>query len=249
MNKLLIAKDANEAKKLSRLSGQKKIRRIYRGIYTDNLRDPIENIVRSHWMGIVSHIVTGGILSFRTAVDLKPTSWQGQRIVFITSTYAKTITLPGLVIKVVKGNNKDYIEQILPGLARSSTSRMLLENLTAVRGKAYRNIKTITVEGVENYLAKELRVYDEARLNQIRDEAKEIAPVLGYSAEYERLDNIISALLSTHPDTDYLSSKSARAVANRKPYDSKRLRTGLSFLNTSSKLAKSRSSTSSPLTQ
>jgi len=224
MKKLLIAKDTNHAKRLSKLCGQKKIRRIYQGIYSDNLEAPILELVQNNWMDIVSHIVSKGILSFRTAVDLKPTFFKGTSIVFITSSYSKTITLPGLIIKVIKGNASTYIEQVLPHLARSSKARMLLENLTTIRDAEYKGIKTIGIDGVENFLAKEMRLGNENRLNQIRDEAKEIAIELGYISEYKKLNGIISALLSTHPDASHLGTAYAKAVANQKPYDNHRLK-------------------------
>ena len=224
MNKLVFAKDTNQAKRLSRLCKQNKMRRVYTGIYTDDLEGPIEEIVQKSWMNIVSHIVSKGILSFRTAVDLKPIPFKGQSIVFVTSSYTKTITLPGLIIKVLKGNNTSYVEQVLPGIARSNYARMLLENLTSVRGGDYKGIKTIGIDGVENFLAKELRLSDEKTLNKIRDEAKEIAKALGYTSEYKKLNQIIGALLSTHPDTDFLNTHYAKAVARKEPYDSNRLK-------------------------
>lgn len=223
MSKLLFARDTNQAKYFSKLYQQKKLRRIYRGIYTDDLRNPIEGVVLRHWMQIVSRIVSDGILSFRTAVDLKPIQFKGQSIVFVTSSYTKTITLPGLMIKVIKGNNKDYTEQLLPHIARSNVPRMLLENLSVIRDP-FKNIKTIGINGVETFLAKESLLRNEKILNEYRDVAKAIANDLGYVAEYEKLNGIISALLSTHPDNDILNTRYAKAVAKKEPFDSARIK-------------------------
>jgi len=172
MSKILLVQNSNQAKQLSRLCKQKKVRRVYRGIYTDDLQAPIEEIIQKNWLDIVSHILPKGILSFRTAVELKPIPFKQESIVFITSSYSNTITLPGLIIKILQGNNTDYIEQVLPGVARSNRARMLLENLTPVKGADYKGIKTIGIEGVENFLAKEMQRLNENSLNQIRDEAK-----------------------------------------------------------------------------
>ncbi len=223
MSKILLAKDTNQAKSLSRLYKQKKIRRIYQGIYTDNLHDSMEEIVLRHWLEIVPQIVSDGILSFRTAVDLKPIRFQGQAIVFITSSYIKTIRLPGLIIQVIKGNKKDYTEQLLPNIARSNAARMLLENLTAVRG-VYKKIKTISIDEVETFLAKELALRNENILNEYRDAAKVIANDLGYMKEYEKLNKVISALLSTYPDKDTLNTRYAKAIAKKEPFYSERIK-------------------------
>src|SRR5437899_3088338 len=142
MTKLLFSLDKSTAQKFSLLAKQQKIRRISQGIYTDNLIDSMDRIVKTHWMQIVSHIVSQGILSFRTAVDLKPITYQkGLDIIFVTSSYTKTIRLPGLIIKVYKGDHENFCEQILPHLAKSNIPRMLLENLTIVRSAKLKGLK------------------------------------------------------------------------------------------------------------
>ncbi len=222
MTKLYFSTDLKEARKLSNLFQQNKLRRLYQGIYTDDLKSPISTIIREKWMQIVAYVVPKGILSFRTAIELKPTYYnEDHYIVFITSSYVKTITLPGLIIKVVKGNTNSYCEQIMPNLARSNLSRILLENLTIVR-RANKGIKTIEEEGVENILAKEMRHKGEQFLNNTRDEARQISNELGYEREYHKLNQIISSMLSTNPDPR-LKSPYALAVAKKEPYDSKRL--------------------------
>ncbi len=223
-NKLLFTTDKNQAKYLSKLHQQKRLQRIYHGIYTDNLVDSIEEIAKRNWMDIVSHLIPGGILSFRSALDLKLIPFKGQFIVFVTSSYAKIHQLPGFIINVIQGNKDDFLEQILPNLARSNVPRFLLENLSTVRKSEYKNVKTVSDEGVENYLVKELHSGGEERLNQIRDEAKVIAPHLNYTREYDRLNQIISALLSTHPDTNLLKTRSGQAVSKKELYDTDRLK-------------------------
>lgn len=223
MHKLLFSLDKNIAKRLSSLAKEGKIRRIYQGIYTDNLIDPIEKIVKTHWMQIVTHIVSDGILSFRTAVDLKPCPYKnGLDIIFVTSSYTKTITVPGLVIKVYKGNYDTFSEHVLPHLAKSNIPRMLLENLTSVKSAELKALKTIGESGVEKYLARELQFHGEKRLNQIRDKAKEIGLKLGYQNEYHKLTKTISALLSTH-NASLLKTSYAKSVAEKEPYDEERL--------------------------
>ncbi len=211
-------------KSLSRLLKQGKLRKIYHGIYTTDLTSDIYQIVQKNWMEIVTYIVRDGIVSFRTAHDLKPSPYKlNQTIVFITSSYEKNITLPGLNIKVLKGNKELYIEQILPGLARSNEARMLLENLSSTRG-SLKNIKTINQEGVEKYLAKQLRHRYEIGLNEIRDKAKDVASKLDMIAEFNKLNQIICGLLATHPDPNFLQTTHAKSIARKQPYDAERIK-------------------------
>jgi Fic family protein len=218
-----IANTTEQAKQLSREYLEGKLRRIYHGIYTDDLKSEINKIVIQNWMQIIPHIISEGILAFRTASELKPIRLGNEAIIFVISSYVKTINLPGLTIKVYKGNNSEFIDQILPKLFKSNMPRTLLENLTTVRGSSYIGIKTIGVEGVEKFLAKELRIRGEESINQIRDEAKDIAKKLGYQKEYQKLNQIISALLSTHAHENILFSNYAKAVAQKKPYDEHRV--------------------------
>jgi len=217
------ANNKQEANHLSRECQEGRLRRIYHGIYTDDLDSEINKIVIQNWMEILPHIVSEGILAFSTALELKPQQYKKEAIIFVISTYVKTIELPGLTIKVYKGNNSEFIEPIMPNLFKSNIPRALLENLTVVKGASYIGVKTIGAEGVEKYLAKELRTRGEDNLNQIRDEAKQIAEELGYQKEYKKLNQIISALLSTHADENILSSNYAKAVAQKKPYDERRI--------------------------
>ena len=68
-----------------------------------------------------------------------------------------------------------------------------------------------------------IRINGEEELNKIRDRAREIASGLKMEKEFERLNKIISALLSTHT-SKILSSPIALARAFGFPYDPARIR-------------------------
>ncbi len=219
---LKLANTTQEAKQLSREYLEGRLRRIYHSIYTDDLTSDMNNIVIQNWMQIIPHIVSKGILAFRTALELKPQRLESETVVFVMSSYVKTIHLHGLTIKIYKGDSNQFTEPTLPNLSRSNIPRTLLENLTTVKG-VYIDIKTVGTAGVETYLAKELRNRGEEQINRIRDEAKQIATTLGYHKEYLKLNAIISALLSTHTSDNILSSNYAKAVSQKKPYDEYRI--------------------------
>jgi prophage maintenance system killer protein len=62
----------------------------------------------------------------------------------------------------------------------------------------------------------------EERLNQYRDELREVANELGMDEEFAKINSIISALLSTH-DANVLSTDSAKATAAGSPFDATRV--------------------------
>lgn len=221
---LYFVQNVQQAKFLSKQYKKNAVRRIYHRIYTDDLESPFESIVLSNWMEIIPHIVKQGILSYRTAVDLKPLPFREKSIVFITSSYVKTIQLPGLIVKVYKGDTENFTEQVLPRLSRSNEARRLLENLSVVRGAGYLDTKTVGRSGVERLLTKELGYRGEANLNRLRDEAKQVAAKLNYHAEFDKLNQIISALLSTHDAKNILITPYAKAMAQKNPYDEDRIK-------------------------
>jgi hypothetical protein len=62
----------------------------------------------------------------------------------------------------------------------------------------------------------------ERRLNQLRDQAREVAQVLGYESQFKRLNILISALLGTQA-AQHLTARQALARAAGRPYDPHRL--------------------------
>lgn len=222
-SQLKIANTVQETKQLSKACLEGRLRKIHQGIYTDDLSADLDTIVLKNWMTILHYLVPRGILAYKTAILLKPQPFQSKHIIFVISTYTKTIHIHGLVIKIYKGECAEFTEQVLPYLAKTDIPRSLLENLSIVRNFIYIDIKTIGIHGVERFLAKSLRLHGEANLNRIREEAKIVAQALGYHREYQKLNQMIGALLSTSHE-HHLITGYAKAVARKAPYDENRIR-------------------------
>ncbi len=226
MSKLLFVTDELSKATLHKRFKAGELRRILHGVYADDFKSSSAEIIKQNWQVLIPHKVPSGILSYRSAHDLRLIPYnEAESVIFVTSTYDKTIKLPGLIIKVIRGITNKYIEQILPNLARSNETRMLLENLSKKHQSAYQDFKTIGQEGVEIYLAKCLNTRHEVSLNKIRDEAKLMAPYLGLEYEFDLLNKIITRLLATHVSNGALITDYAAAISNKQPYDSARINT------------------------
>lgn len=222
MGKIIFARDKASANKLSVETKIGKLKRIYHGIYTDDLDTANAQIIQKNWMNIIFYLVPEGILSFRSALDLRLIPYENNnQIVFVTSTYNKTIKLPGLVIKINQGDNKNFTEQFHPDLLRTNEVRTLLENLIASR--SLRGIKTVTREEIEVRLVKILHNRGEKALNNVRDEAKQISQELNLVKEFKILNIIVSSLLSTHQENNFLTTSYAKALMKKEPYDPGRI--------------------------
>jgi len=77
-------------------------------------------------------------------------------------------------------------------------------------------------QSIEAALDRILMVGGKHRLNQLRDQAREIATELGYEEQFTRLDSLVGALLGTQEAT-YLTAKQALARAAGRPYGPVRL--------------------------
>lgn len=212
--------DSAAARHTRRLAASGRLRRLYTGIYTSNTESPPETIVLRHWQQIVGHLLPLGVISHRSAFDGKP--HDGSLVVTRGKT-RRTLRLPGLTIEVVPGpgprvelpaNDTPY-----GSLYLASDPRRYLENLTRGRGWPAR---VLPQQSLEASLDRVLMVGGQHRLNQLRDQAREVATDLGYQAQFERLDTLIGALLGTH-QAKYLTAKQALARAGGRPYDPARL--------------------------
>ena len=219
---LVIVDEGNPAaaRRIRRLASDSRLRRLYSGVYTSNLDAPPESIVLRHWQSIVGYLLPGGVISHRSAFDGRP--HEGA----LSITRGKTrriLRLPGLTIHVLPGpgprravpsNDAPY-----GALFMSSDPRRHLENLTRGRGWSAR---VLPQEAIEASLDRVLMMGGERRLNQLRDQAREVADALGYQAEFKRLDTLIGALLGSQTAM-HLTARQALARAAGRPYDPQRL--------------------------
>jgi hypothetical protein len=142
--------------------------------------------------------------------------------VFLTYTYTKNIKLPGLFIHFLKGPKPMESDTIfIEKLFVSHEARALLENLQESRSSASVS-KTLSLKEVEEKLELVLKIRNEKELNNIRDRAKTIAPLLEMERAFEKLDRIIGALLTTKTST-VLTSEVAKARVLGEPFDANRI--------------------------
>ena len=203
---------------LAKLKDEKRVRKIAPRIYTTNLTDKPENIIRRNLWTVIGRLWKGARLCHRTAIEYAPHDGH----VFLGYKYTKKIALPGVVLHLLAdegGLEGDY--PFLEGLRVSSLPRALLENLEPDKSQNG-TVKCLGSAGVEEILEREFLTGGEKAVNRIRDEAREISIAMRRPKEFKRIDNIIGAILSTRP-TVALTSPTAIARLSGEPYDSSRI--------------------------
>lgn len=216
---IFASKDTAISRQLGKLTETGQIKKIAPRIYTSNFEDSDEVIIKRNIFTILGKLYPGAVLSHRSALEFKPTS---ANQIFVTYTYTKKIELPGITIRFMEG--MPALEEDHPfsgALFVSQQERAFLENLQSSR-QIGPTSKTITLPEIESKLEQIVQVKGEEGLNQFRDTAREIAQQLGMQSEFEKLNKLISALLSTKP-SKILTSPLAVARALGNPYDQHRL--------------------------
>tara|TARA_A100000171_G_C2139555_1_gene153647 strand:+ start:6707 stop:8182 length:1476 start_codon:yes stop_codon:yes gene_type:complete len=211
--------DSTVSKQISKLEKEGTIRKIAPRIYSSNLTEKPEAIIKRNLFSILGHLYPGAVLSHRSALEFQPTS-TGQ--IFLTYKYTRKAELPGITIRLLEGNGPIDGDNPLSGeLYASQKARAILENLEPSR-KPGPDSKTLTLPEIEEHLERIIRVNGEEELNKVRDQTRAVSEQLNMPKEFTKLNQMISALLTTHP-SKILKSPIAAARAFGIPYDPARL--------------------------
>ena len=141
---------------------------------------------------------------------------------FLTNSTSRRVTdLPGIKLNFVKGPKAISSDIPFMGMYISGEQRYMLENMQTSR-KSGDESRVLPIETIENKLEQILLTGGENRLNQYRDELRNVAEELGMHTEFAKINSLISALLSTH-EASVLTTESAKALAVGNPFDPARV--------------------------
>lgn len=193
------------------------LHRIRSGVYTAIDKEAEwPSLLNRNVVRLVAAFAPDSVMSFRSYLS---GGVAVEREVHLVGDARATVKLPGLTLQVWEGPKALPNDVPMGGrkVYFASQERAMLENLARnVGGRAAGK------KGVEERLLAICDSRGEAALNQLRDQAREIAPKLGREAERLVLDNLIGAILSTRPGGQLQTAK-GRAMQATPPFDSDRL--------------------------
>ncbi|HQS84522.1 MAG TPA: Fic family protein [Alphaproteobacteria bacterium] len=206
-------------KAVSRFAKNGKLRKLAPRLYTQNMIDPPELIIKRNLWVIISSYFPGALIADRTALENKPTA---DGFIFLVAPQKHKIKLPGITLCPRKGhapfpNDRPFIG----GLFLSSLSRAFLENIKPSRARNSESSRTLSKKEIEEKLENLLSNGGTEALNKLRDEAAKISKPLGLTEEYKSLDKLIGSLLGTK--SEKLESPLGMARQTGFAYDPKRL--------------------------
>jgi hypothetical protein len=206
--------------RISREVAAGRLKKIGPRLYSTRVQDAPAKVIERNLWEVIGLLFPQAVISQRTAIELQPTATN--RSVFLTGPYRRTVKLPGVTVRMVRGPGAVAGDVRYGGaLWLASTARAYLENLTPAR--RHRGAGRVLARNeLEDRLERLLRVSGEKALNSLRDAARDVAPQLGLSDEIAKLDEIVANLLGSR--TGRLTGAAAIARAAGIPYDADRLR-------------------------
>jgi hypothetical protein len=203
--------------RLSRDLKAGRIRKLAPAVYTTDVTQPLEALVRRLLWPIASLIFPGAVITDRTAFEARPAA---DGSVFLAANVERDVVLPGVVLRARKGAGPLEGDTPFFDLFMASRARAYLENMPLSRARKG-VARRLSRNELEERLEGDLRDRGEAYAQSIRDEARKLAPRLGLKAASEELDALIGALLGTRKA--HLVSGPGAARAAGRPYDPRRL--------------------------
>jgi Fic/DOC family len=210
--------NAGLAAAVSRETKLGRLRKLGSRLYTRNLTEPPERIVQRNLWPLVAAYLPGALIADRTALENRPAA---DGSVFLIAEHKRDIALPGVTLRPRKGPPPLESDRPFIGSLRiASPARAFLENMRPSRARDG-VARTLSKREIEERLGEMLRRSGETALQRLRDEAREIAGLLGLPDEFQRLDALIGTLPGTRDAP--LESPVGVARAAGLPYDPQRL--------------------------
>ncbi len=216
---VLSSSDARVSHAIRRAVQAGRLRKIATRIYSSNLTDTIEAIIKRNRYFLLSKLFPKAVISHRSALE-GGISKDG--LVFLTYKYTKTIQLPGLTISLIEGPGPDEEDTpFLEGMYISSQARAFLENMQIARART-KVSKTLSSKELEEKLDRLIRIFGQDEVNKLRDQAKRVSHRLGMKNELLRLERLIGALMGTQPEYT-LETRAGIARSQGIPFDTSRI--------------------------
>ncbi len=186
------------------------------GVYTTDTARPSEEVVRRRWLDIAGHLFPDATVTDRSA----PRSGPVDGVLYLAhDRRERDVRLPGLRITARRGAPPQPGDVALPsGLHLASRVRGLAENAMPSRARRGSIPRRLTAYELGEWIDQICRLDGEEILDQLRDRARSLAPILGVTDEaFHSLDNLIGAALGTRDARSLPPSLHARRYL--KPYD------------------------------
>jgi hypothetical protein len=207
---------------VQRAVSEGRARKVAGRLYTRNLAEPVEQVMRRNWSRVAAHYFPESVIVDRSGIEAKPSA-DGSLFLDAGPDYAarRPLRLPGLTLLPRRGpgpmpGDMPHLE----GLYFSSRARAFLDNMRASRAREGAP-RTLSTAEIEDELTRTAAIRGRDALSELREQARETAEELGATREMEALDELIGAILGTR-DVE-LATPAARAAHAGLGFDPRRI--------------------------
>ena len=165
-------KNKSEEAWLTRLRREKRIWKVGPRLYSSVGRAETESAIKTQWSNIVAKLFPNAQLSYRSALEFKPSDKQK---IILTGGTNRTITYPGLTLHFVRGPTPLASDPPFLGFRTSSLARAFLENISLDQRTKWRNL---TESEIELRLYAILQARGESELMALREQSRIVATAL-----------------------------------------------------------------------
>ncbi len=206
-----------EVRKVQRRIASGAATRISAGLASTRPAEEWPSLIERERNRVLAGLFPGAVIGYRSAFA---GGLPVDGVMHLNYSYARSVELPGLKIVLVKSSGPAAGDLAIAGrdLYFPSYPRLLLENLVINRGAVHKSVGQQAIE--ERFLA----ICDsrgESYLLDLRDQARELAPVLHMERSFKILDGLIGSILGTR-STHRLVTEAGKARTAPLPFDIKR---------------------------
>ncbi len=197
-------------------------RKVAGRLYTRNLNEPLEQVVRRNWSRVAAHYFPEAVIVDRSGIEAQPSA-DGSLFLDAGPEYTRRrpVRLPGLTLLPRRGPGPVSGDMPhLEGLHFSGRPRAFLDNMRGSRARDGIS-RTLSTAEVEDELTRIATIRGRDALGELRDQAREIAEAVDATRELAALDDLIGAILGTR--NVELTTRAARAAHAGLGFDPRRI--------------------------
>lgn len=197
-------------------------RKVAGRLYTRNLDEPLEQVVRRNWSRVAAHYFPEAVIVDRSGIEAQPSA-DGSLFLDAGPEYARRrpVRLPGLTLLPRRGPGPVSGDMPhLEGLYFSSRPRAFLDNMRGSRARDGVS-RTLSTAEIEDELTRIATIRGRDALSELRDQAREIAETIDAAGKMAALDDLIGAILGTR--NIELATPAARAAHVGLGFDPRRI--------------------------
>jgi hypothetical protein len=192
-------------------------------LYTRKVDEPLDTVARRNWQRIAAGYFPGAVVVDRSAFEAMPTA-DGSVFLDVGPERVRreAVRLPGVTLRPRQGPGPIEGDMpIMDGLYFSGPARKFLDNMRSSRARNGAPARTLSRTEIEEQIARTVALRGKSILNELRDDARRIAPALEAEDELGMLENLIGAILGTREAS--LATAAARAHNRGEGFDTRRI--------------------------